>query len=303
VTVIAARCGDGQVLDAWRRDGYAGTVHSVFARVVNIVDASGRLVSLAVRSLDNAPGTLIVDLADFRSFSLRPGTPARTRREVLYIDEPRLAVRFDRAAAWHAGLPEYPRDDMRLRENLAAVRPCIVDAAPLLEAHAPAIVSAMRRRDVDGVCTHGRGLLGLGPGLTPSGDDFLVGLFAVLNLAGSPCHGLRRACDDILAGAEARTHAISLAALREAARGRVRDSLQVLLRELMSGRAESLRDALARVLAIGETSGRDIVSGIVCGLTANVTDDPPLGRRAGTGDRSGVCRTRSDGLLQSRCRP
>ena len=59
--------------------------------MANLVDASGRLVSLAARSLDDAPGTLIVDLAQFDNHALRVGMPARTRGEVLHIDEPRFA--------------------------------------------------------------------------------------------------------------------------------------------------------------------------------------------------------------------
>jgi len=280
VTPIAALCGDERLLGAWRREGFDGAVHSVFARVVNLVDASGHLASLAVRSLDNAPGTLLIDAAGFDRCALRTGMPAQARDAVLTVDEARFAISFEHAAPWRPQLPPYPEDDAQLLANLAAVRAqphgdCPDILAPL----ARAIGDALRRDDADGALAHGRALLGLGPGLTPSGDDFLVGLFAVLNLANSPCHGLRRACHGILADAHARTNAISLAALREAARGRVRDSVGALLLELVGGRPPRLHDALARVLAIGATSGRDMVAGILCGLDANVRrSSAPPGR-------------------------
>ena len=271
MTPLAALCGDERLLDAWRREGFAGAVHSVFDRVVNLVDASGHLASLAVRSLDSAPNTLLVDAASFGRPALRSGMSARARDAVLTIDEARFAVCFEHAAPWRAQLPDYPDDDAQLLANLAAVRAQPQGDCPdVLEPLARAICDALRHDDVDRARAQGRALLGLGPGLTPSGDDFLVGLFAVLNLANSPCHGLRRACDGILAVAHARTNAISIAALREAARGRVRDSIQALLRELVGGRPPQLYRALARVLAIGATSGRDMVAGIVCGLDANV---------------------------------
>ena len=269
MTSIAALCGDERLLDAWRREGFEGAVHSVFDRVVNLADASGALVSLAVRSLDDAPGTLRVDAESFDRYALLTGMAARTRGAVLHIDESRLELRFDRVAAWRAQLPEYPGDDARLRSNLAAVQ-ARLGADALLEPSSRAIADALHRRDIEGVRTHARALLGLGPGLTPSGDDFLVGLFAVLNLANGPGHRLRGICDEVVADAEARTHAISVAALREAARGRVRERIQVLLRELVGGRPQPLLEALTRVLAIGATSGRDIVAGIVCGLAASV---------------------------------
>jgi hypothetical protein len=271
VTPVAALCGDGRLLDAWRREGFDGAVHSVFDRVVNLADADGQLASLAVRSLDNAPNTLLIDASSFDGRALRPGMPARARGGMLAIDDARFAVRWHDAARWAAQLPRYPADDTQLRANLSAMRMQLEEGCPpLLDPMSRVIRDALRRDDVDGVLAHGRALLGLGPGLTPSGDDFLVGLFAVLNLANSPCHGLRRACDGILAGAHERTNAISIAALREAARGRVRDSIQALLLELAGGRRPRLPDALARVLAIGATSGRDIVAGIVCALDANV---------------------------------
>jgi hypothetical protein len=270
VTPVAALCGDGRLLAAWRREGFDGAVHSVFDRVVNIADARGRLVSLAVRSLDNAPNTLLIDAAGIDRRALRSGMAARARGGILAIDEARFAVRFERAAPWHAQLPEYPADDTQLRANLFAVRGHPEgDCPPLLEPLSRAMGHALHHDDVAAVRVHGRALLGLGPGLTPSGDDFLVGLFAVLNLANSPCHGLRHACHDILADVDAHTNAISIAALQEAARGRVREAIQELLLEMILGRAR-LHDALARVLGIGATSGRDIVAGIMCGLEANV---------------------------------
>jgi hypothetical protein len=267
VTPVAALCGDGQLLDAWRREGFDGAVHSIFDRVVNLADPNGRLVSLAVRSLDNAPDTILVDASTFDGRGLRTGMPARARGGILTLDEARFAIRFEHAAPWHAKLPEYPENDAQLCADLSALQG---HCSPLLEPRSRAIGHALMRDDVHGVRAHGRALLGLGPGLTPSGDDFLVGLFAVLNLAKSPAHGLRRECDAILADAHERTNAISIAALREAARGRVRDSIQTLLQELVAGQPSRLRHALARVLAIGATSGRDIVAGIACGLEANV---------------------------------
>jgi hypothetical protein len=267
VTPVAALCGDGRLLDAWRREGFDGAVHSIFERVVNLADANGGLVSLAVRSLDNAPNTILVDAATFHGRGLRTGMPARARGGILTFDEARFSLRFEHAAPWHAKLPEYPENDAQLRANLSALQG---HCPPLLEPLSRAIGDALMRDDVHGVRAHGRALLGLGPGLTPSGDDFLVGLFAVLNLARSPCHGMQRACDAILADAHQRTNAISIAALREAARGRVRDSIEALLHELVGRRPPGLHDALARVLAIGATSGRDMVAGIACGLEANV---------------------------------
>lgn len=116
-------------------------------------------------------------------------------------------------------------------------------------------------------------MLGLGPGLTPSGDDFLVGLFAMLNVPGSPCRGWLGGGTAVLEHAGDATHAISLAALEAAAGGRVRESIVALIEALLHGSPASLFHPLRRVLAIGATSGADLVAGILAGLDLNLQVD------------------------------
>jgi hypothetical protein len=61
------------------------------------------------------------------------------------------------------------------------------------------------------------------------------------------------------------TNAVSLAALRHAAHGRVREAIRQLLWELTQGTPAQAAAALQPVLAIGSTSGTDIAAGILCG--------------------------------------
>lgn len=99
-------------------------------------------------------------------------------------------------------------------------------------------------------------LIGLGPGLTPSGDDFLGGALVAL-------HGYGRACDaQRLAGhlrLEGATHPISVAHWRAACEGLGSDALHACLRDMAEGR--HAHASLARVAAIGHTSGWDALAG------------------------------------------
>jgi hypothetical protein len=74
----------------------------------------------------------------------------------------------------------------------------------------------------------------------------------------------------VLAGAERATHAISLAALTQAAAGRVRASIAALVEHLLHRPPEAVVAPLRAVLAIGSTSGNDIVAGLRCGLELNI---------------------------------
>jgi hypothetical protein len=145
-----------------------------------------------------------------------------------------------------------------------------ITASALLAQHAAALGHALACGDVEETLAQGDALVGLGPGLTPSGDDVLLGLLAVLHLPGGPCEPFVDLGRRIVALAAHRTHEISLAALRAAAEGRVRICVVTLLTALTTGgRAETLA-ALRPVLAIGSTSGRDIVAGIVLGVEAQL---------------------------------
>ena len=275
---------DAALLRKLREPHFRGVVHSVFERVVNVEGDDGALFTIASRDLDDAPDSLVVDTAGFGATGIAQGDRVDITASAIAIAM-RIGIRLDRAKSWHAALPAYPADDSTLRGNLAIVRRQIgrpslggqestggapstlaCATAATLERQADLLCAALCRGDLAAASAHGRAMIGMGPGLTPSGDDFLVGLFAVQHLPGSPCREASRVCVPVLAGVERRTHAISVAALKAAAQGRVRASIQSLLRELMTGCPAGLAAALSAVLAIGSTSGSDIAAGIVAGF-------------------------------------
>ena len=102
-----------------------------------------------------------------------------------------------------------------------------------------------------------KSLIGLGVGLTPSGDDFLCGALITLHALGYPDLA-KMLARDFLPGAERKTNTVSLAHLRCAAMGfggaTIHNILNCLLR---GGRGLSL-NALSN---IGHTSGWDAFAG------------------------------------------
>lgn len=105
-------------------------------------------------------------------------------------------------------------------------------------------------------------LVGLGPGLTPSGDDVLSGALLAL-------HAFSRAeVADALAvwlrpRAEGRTGAVSLAHLACAAVGEGAAVLHDALAALSSGDTRALDAAATAVGSVGHSSGWDALTGIV----------------------------------------
>ncbi|MGR4869282.1 DUF2877 domain-containing protein [Variovorax sp. LARHSF232] len=283
-------------LQALQREGFHGRVHSVFERVVNIEQQGGELFTLACRGLDSAPNTVIVRLSGFGGSGITEGDAVRGDAAGIQVGE-RLWIELSDASPWECALPAYPLKTIRLRANLRWLQAQLdrlgaaggmlapprggsafeLAVADTLAQRSAQLSDALAHGDHAAARKHASSLFGLGPGLTPSGDDFLVGLFAVLNISASPCCGWLGGGAEVLAGAERSTHAISLAALTQAARGRVRETIASLIGHLMYGAPGELGPALRRVLAIGSTSGTDIVAGVRCGLELNISHE---GRRS-----------------------
>jgi hypothetical protein len=102
-------------------------------------------------------------------------------------------------------------------------------------------------------------LVGRGPGLTPLGDDVLVGALATLRALGVP------AADRLDAAIhESQTTVLSTALLRHAARGECVPELVAVLTGARDGRSDPL-DAL---LAVGHSSGTGMAHGVLAVLSA-----------------------------------
>ncbi len=135
-------------------------------------------------------------------------------------------------------------------------------AALLLGEGLPAVTSllqALSHPDPSAVRRAAAQLAGWGPGLTPSGDDFLAGVMLGLWLDRGA--DAAAACAQIYAAAAPRTTRLSCAFLRAASEGLADERWHVLLRALTLDDAEGLEHAARDVLAFGASSGLDMLAG------------------------------------------
>lgn len=139
---------------------------------------------------------------------------------------------------------------------VTAAQPLLHTAAPLIER----ICNAAPDRPLDEATVVA--LTGLGGGLTPSGDDFLVGLSATLTATGHPLapflaplrpHFARRTTD------------VSAAFLSHASRQEYGELLHGALAALLTG-ARVAESPLHRLLSFGSSSGADTLLGVRSGL-------------------------------------
>jgi hypothetical protein len=230
--------------------------------------------------------TLIADLGPLARVGLQPGRAAFVSGRHIRLGD---AIRFDldRCEPWHP--PDWPISPpaIRLADTCAELARCAAAEAPPegFARHAfgapepfmrpPPPERIMRDRiadfeswlaamldpdhaSVNDFATPVEDLIGLGPGLTPSGDDFLVGALAMLDALGERAThaALARA---ITSASPARTSPLSRCFLRAAAAGHIGENLHRAASSVMVGDIDS---AIAAVGQIGHSSGWDMMAGI-----------------------------------------
>jgi hypothetical protein len=126
-----------------------------------------------------------------------------------------------------------------------------------------AFTGALARHDRAAAAKSAHDLIGLGPGVTPSGDDLLVGLEAALHALADPRAGfLAAALTDI----DERTTVVAATLLRRAAQGEFAERIHRLLAALLGPDDRAIPGAIERAVAWGATSGTDCLVGVLAGL-------------------------------------
>ena len=228
-----------------------GEVCAVFRRSFYLRFASERYACVGDASLGRGPLNALVDELNLPAIGQR------------------MALSTEGAQTWTpAALPQPAVPDVRELRRTASGRvpreglgSLVVDQHNSLSGHAQPALDALERwlvgNALDDVAEM---LIGLGPGLTPSGDDYFGGMLIALRQFGreTQARGLWR----WLAPRLPRTSAISGAHLSAAAAGEGHEALHACLAALCTPRAQwaSVLDALDRV---GHCSGWDSLAGVV----------------------------------------
>jgi hypothetical protein len=180
-----------------------------------------------------------------------PLTAIVGRVPVLHAGD-RVALDPADARPWRTPAPPPPAPPDRRREALLAVAAHVWNDP---------WARALGRDELEDLLPH---LVGRGPGLTPAGDDALLGF--ILARMAVDAHGARPRVARILAAARRGTGGPSVALLRHAARGEAAEPAARMRDALLRADGPAIAPALRGLLAFGRTTGRAILAGLAAGL-------------------------------------
>jgi hypothetical protein len=136
-----------------------------------------------------------------------------------------------------------------------------------MRALAMALLSSIAHKNFQFTLLAVEKIAGLGGGLTPSGDDFLLGLMIALWLAW-PDRVARHWNRSIADAASPLTTSLSAAWLRAGGRREAGESWHSLLAAWQIGDLDQFSQAVSRILDTGQTSGVDALAGFGNGIQA-----------------------------------
>jgi len=255
-------------------------VHSVFHHACNLMTSQGVMITLQTRDMPLAPRSAILPLDDFRSMfyqdavlllqegnrlvlnplwlTLTAGASVSTRLDSRLQQQelPLLTAKIGNFLAHNP--PSGGMYDL-LRGEGGIYSPAMLSHLPVALAHLRAwLADADMMLDVDSSL---RQLLGFGIGLTPSADDFMLGVLLVLDY----CESFKyQVLSSQIPPLLTRTTDISAAMLANGCKGRYSHHFSSFL----TAPIDDIDQTLQLVAKYGHSSGHDMLCGIHFALTA-----------------------------------
>ena len=255
--------------------GYRGRVLGSYRHGIVALDRRGRPLHLTSRKDGMGPYSIWVDPRFWPISWAEEGPPASTSITggVHGLQLGSWRIMLDRADDWD------PRPTWRalgsrlgrwieIARDLAAVtrleRTDLPDDRSWLRLHAgrSEFRRSMRREDGQAVARAACSLAGLGPGLTPAGDDYMAGV--LLGMRATPTGTLwGMAAPAILNAVTGSTTTLSTALLAAAFRGEAARPWHALVWALAKGDADNVPRAAASVRRLGHSSGTWSLAGFL----------------------------------------
>ena len=275
-------------ISGWLQDPKPARVLHVFENACNLLVEDGEVFSLVTPEVGDGPFNIVLDPINFCDHAA-DDTTVMIEHQRIQIGE--LEIVLTPTKIWE---PRFDWESFRGRQDSLSISAgmlenVLVEIAPvesfvklfcpressigeieaqiLLAAQEPAgtLLESLLCMDEERCRVSARKLAGLGVGLTPDGDDFMMGCILALwaRWAGE---GVEEAASWVSLEAVPRTTPIAAAWLQAASRGECSVRWHDLLQAILVANEESLRCAALTIIDQGHTSGASALAGFTAVL-------------------------------------
>lgn len=275
---------DIHFLDLLNQPQLSGNIEQVFHKAINIL-IGNKLFSLLGSQLDNAPNSCRLLNKDFALLKISEGDDFHISNGKISIGEnyclsfslckmwqqPVIAFAYDKKNIKNYQsflLKQITRLDLILREAKGSLFNYQGDnlfysvSAEKLNHLRSHLISGLKDSQYQNLADVIRQFVGLGIGLTPSGDDYLVGLMAFLLLRNHPINEIHADFyQGIIPGLD-NTTSVSAITLEKALVHEYRENMCQLIQSLVDADETHIHLQYLNILNIGSSSGSDMLFGI-----------------------------------------
>ncbi len=282
--ILYALTADNYFLKLLEKKQFVGKIEQIFNKAVNIF-SNNRIYTLLCSTLDNAPNSCRLLNNDFSTIEFSVGDLIYFSNDKLCIGK-RYIVSFSLCQLWRPKTIVFDKNKLNsleyksyLIKQIKLIYQCVNDenktlflyqddnvfyrsmANTLVNLREKLINGLYQKKDTD-IIESINGLVGLGIGLTPSGDDYLCGLSAFLFLNQHPGNKFKSLFEDAVVSNESNTNLLSFMTINQCIQQEYRESTYQLIKSLAEGRESDLYQQIMRIINIGSSSGCDMLLGI-----------------------------------------
>ena len=250
----------------WLADTSQPAILHVFDTACNLINERKEVLSLATQQIGDGPFNLVVGRDVLFSAFLSIRSPITIHPDHMVLG--RLVIDTSNAKLWFPH-PDWEKLHGRARQIVAQVASLPIDRyRPLLpEAVLTDLLASISTANIPSSVSAAAQLAGLGPGLTPAGDDFIMGAILAAWVL-HPVDVAQRIAEEIANIAAPLTTSLSAAWLKSAGRGEAGILWHNLFEALISSNRVLLRETVEELQAVGHTSGADALAGFFGTLIA-----------------------------------
>ncbi|MEX5868843.1 DUF2877 domain-containing protein [Providencia hangzhouensis] len=261
-----------------------GMVEQVFNKAINF-SIDNVLYTLLCSQLDNAPNSCRLINKDFSLFDIKEGETINLSNKEILIGSHYL-ISFSLCKEWRQPVINFSDNELKKSNYLLYIEEQISNLDLILTENKNSLfkyqgdnffylsmteqlvqlrselIESIIKKNKENIIYVIRQFVGLGIGLTPSGDDYLVGLMAFLLLTGHPAATFYPEFYQGITQSLSQTTPISAITLEKGLNREYRENMQQLIQSLVDAKETNIYPQFLEILNIGSSSGNDMLFGL-----------------------------------------